>query len=77
MTHSEVVRELLLECLDLGAEDVHAPLDDAGDPFHDLLAERLQRGVGVEQRDRHEGERYRPRFGPRRPAPPAPPRKSP
>ena len=48
MADAEVLGELLLERLDLGSEDVDAALDDFGQALGDLLAEREQRGLGVE-----------------------------
>ena len=53
VAHAEVRGELLLERLDLGTEDVDAALDHFREAFEDLLAEREQGGLGVEQADRH------------------------
>ena len=50
---TEVGGEVLLELPDLGPEDVHAALDHLRDAFEDLLAEREQGGLGVEQADGH------------------------
>jgi hypothetical protein len=51
---AEVGGEVVLEGLDLRAEDERAAVDDLGDLGVDLGAERLERGLGVEERQRHE-----------------------
>src|SRR5947209_20234193 len=48
--------QLPLKGLHLGTQDVAAPVDHGGDPLLDRRSQRLQRCLGVEQRNGHEGE---------------------
>ena len=50
---AQIRRELGLEGFDLRAEHVSSARDDGLEPCQQRPAERLERGLGVEQRDRH------------------------
>ena len=59
---AEVGRELVLERGDLGAEDERPAVEHLGELRVDLPAQRIERRLGVEQRDRHHVQRRSRKF---------------